>query len=92
MTSEQLEPYFTEWENRWNGIEKKSKPSKRKKTGSEKRRKITKGKDINNPKIPVKFVRENGLLLFLAKEKPVAVKPVKPAEKPRDSELAKGQE
>lgn len=42
MTPEQLEPYFSAWETKWNGN----------------------GKDINNPKIPLKFVRTNGKLLF----------------------------
>jgi restriction endonuclease PvuII len=92
MDALQLEPYFTEWENRWNGIRKKTKRAKRKKTASKKKRKSTKGKDINNPKISVKFVRDHGLRVFVAEKKPVAVKPVEPAAKPRDPELPEGEQ
>lgn len=42
MTPDKLEPYFKQWETKWN-INKK---------------------DINNPKIPLRFVRTYGKLLF----------------------------
>lgn len=45
MSSEDLEPYFQKWEQRW------------RKRG---------GKDINNPKISLGFVVENGKLLYRA--------------------------
>jgi len=38
------------------------------------------------PKIPVTFVRENGLRVFLAKDEPVAVLPLEPEPKPRGPE------
>lgn len=43
LTPEDLEPYFTRWENKWNADG---------------------GKDINNPKIPIKFVKEVGTLVY----------------------------
>lgn len=45
LNSQELEPYFSSWEEKWhsNG-----------------------GKDINNPKIPVKFVKENGKVIYRA--------------------------
>lgn len=49
----QLEPYFTAWETKWNDSK-----------GADGR-----GKDINNPKIPVKFVREVGQLFFSIESK-----------------------
>lgn len=42
MTSAQLEPYFTKWEEKCE----------------------REGIEINNPKIPLKFVRENGQLIY----------------------------
>jgi hypothetical protein len=48
------------------------------------------GKDINNPKIPVKFVREHGKRVFLATEKPVKVAPADPSKKPHDPENPEG--
>lgn len=47
-------------------------------------------KDINNPKIPVKFVREHGKRVFLASEKPVKVAPADPLLKPHDPEKPEG--
>jgi len=43
LTPEDLEPYYSKWENLWYARG---------------------GKDINNPKIPLKFVIENGTLLY----------------------------
>jgi hypothetical protein len=43
MTPEDLEPYFTAWEEKWEA---------------------SGGRDINNPKIPLKFVMENGKLVY----------------------------
>jgi len=43
MTPQQLEPYFSMWEEKWHA---------------------SGGKDINNPKIPLKFVAERGELVF----------------------------
>ena len=48
------------------------------------------GKDINNPKIPVKFVREHRKHVFLASEKPVEVAPADPSKKPHDPEKPEG--
>jgi len=48
------------------------------------------GKDINNPKIPLTFVRERGTQIFAATERPVPVKPQSPAAKPRDPEQPEG--
>lgn len=60
MSPKTLEPYFTDWTNKVNA-------------------KTTAGMDnphINNPKIPLKFVRANGIKVY-----PVnALKPVDPAE------------
>lgn len=43
LTPENLEPYFSSWEEKWHS---------------------SGGKDINNPKIPVKFVKENGKVIY----------------------------
>jgi hypothetical protein len=43
LTPQDLEPYFSNWEEKWN------------RSG---------GKDINNPKIPVKFVKEIGKVIY----------------------------
>ena len=43
LTPENLEPYYSRWETKWNNDG---------------------GKDINNPKIPLKYVRDVGQLLF----------------------------
>ncbi|HEX9931029.1 MAG TPA: helix-turn-helix domain-containing protein [Pyrinomonadaceae bacterium] len=43
LTPQDLEPYFSAWEEKWH------------RSG---------GKDINNPKIPVKFVKENGKIIY----------------------------
>ncbi len=43
LTPDQLELYFTKWEEKWH------------ESG---------GKDINNPKIPVSYVRENGEIIY----------------------------
>jgi hypothetical protein len=43
LKPEQLEPYFSKWEEKWH---------------------TDGGKDINNPKIPVKFVIERGILFY----------------------------
>ena len=51
MSSQQLEPMFSKWENAY----------------------IRKGLEGNNPKIPVKFVKENGLQVY-----PYANTPVDP--------------
>jgi transcriptional regulator with XRE-family HTH domain len=45
---EALEPYFSAWENKW----------------EESRVQHGKGRDINNPKIPLKFVQEVGTLIY----------------------------
>jgi hypothetical protein len=45
MTPDQLEPYFTKWEQKWHAAG---------------------GKDINNPKIPIKFVAERGKVVYRA--------------------------
>lgn len=45
MAPEDLEPYFTKWEQKWHADG---------------------GKDINNPKIPVKFVVDNGEVMWQA--------------------------
>ena len=47
-------------------------------------------KDINNPKIPWAFVRENGKQIFAATVPPVSVVPVAPTLKPKDTEAAEG--
>ncbi len=47
LTSTDLEPYFSAWENKWHS---------------------SGGKDINNPKIPVKFVVQQGKVIFQADE------------------------
>ena len=43
LTPQNLEPYFTIWEEKWHS---------------------SGGKDINNPKIPVKFVKEIGKVIY----------------------------
>lgn len=43
LEASQLEPFFTEWEQKWHN---------------------TGGKDINNPKIPLKYVMEHGVLEY----------------------------
>lgn len=43
LKPEQLEPYFSKWQEKWHADG---------------------GKDINNPKIPVKFVIERGVLFY----------------------------
>jgi hypothetical protein len=48
------------------------------------------GKDINNPKIPVSFVTQNGRRVFQASKKPVIVAPVSPKLKPKDPEAPEG--
>lgn len=45
LTPEDLEIYFSSWEQKWHN---------------------SGGKDINNPKIPVKYVIENGKIIFQA--------------------------
>ena len=47
LTPQDLEPYFTKWEEKWHADG---------------------GKDINNPKIPLKFVVGNGELIYESKE------------------------
>lgn len=47
-------------------------------------------KDINNPKIPLTFVRKNGKQIFAATEKPVAVIPATPEAKPKDTDQPEG--
>jgi len=47
LTPDDLEPYFSKWENKWH------------KSG---------GKDINNPKIPLKFVLDVGKVIYEASE------------------------
>lgn len=44
--------------------------------------------DINNPKIPLTFVKENGKVIFKATETPVPVVPLTPQLKPKDPEEA----
>jgi Restriction endonuclease PvuII len=48
------------------------------------------GKDINNPKISLTFVRANGQQVFAAAGPGVAVVPESPERKPRDPEEAEG--
>ncbi len=45
LMPQDLEPYFSNWEEKWHS---------------------SGGKDINNPKIPVKFVKENGKVIYQA--------------------------
>ena len=45
LTPEELEPYYTRWENKWHD-------------GG--------GRDINNPKIPLRYVVEHGALIHRA--------------------------
>jgi hypothetical protein len=47
-------------------------------------------KDINNPKIPYTFVRDNGLRVFVASEPPVPVIPAAPEMRPKDVEAPEG--
>ena len=49
-----------------------------------------KGKDINNPKIPLAFIRKRGKRIFAATETPVPVEPSAPESKPRDPEKPEG--
>lgn len=48
-------------------------------------------KDINNPKIPVSFVRENGRRIFQASVRPVPIRPLAPEQKPKDPEAPEGE-
>jgi hypothetical protein len=48
------------------------------------------GKDINNPKIPWTFVKENGTQIFTANESPLPVVPTSPRLKPKDVEAPEG--
>jgi hypothetical protein len=48
------------------------------------------GKDINNPKIPYTFVKENGRRVFVAAEPPVQVIPISPNLRPKDVEEPEG--
>lgn len=48
-------------------------------------------RDINNPKIPLKFVIEHGKKIFSTTLKPVPVKPVSPKLKPKDTEAPEGE-
>jgi Restriction endonuclease PvuII len=48
------------------------------------------GRDINNPKIPLKFVLQSGRKIFSTTLKPVRVKPVSPRLKPKDTEAPEG--
>ena len=45
-------------------------------------------RDINNPKIPVKFVREKGRMVFRSTQPAVQVRPSAPTLKPSDPEAA----
>ena len=47
-------------------------------------------RDINNPKIPLKFIVANGKRIFSTKLKPVRVKPASPQLKPKDTEAPEG--
>ena len=49
------------------------------------------GRDINNPKIPLKFVVQNGRKIFSTTLKPVPVKPASPKLKPKDTEAPEGE-
>lgn len=51
LSPENLKEIFDQWENKLNGIDRKGK-------------KIEIVKSINNPKIPIKYVRENGVKVF----------------------------
>lgn len=57
-----LEPYYTKWEQKWHNDG---------------------GKDINNPKIPLKYVMENGSLLYTS---PIIESPL-PTELPTEPEM-----
>jgi hypothetical protein len=48
------------------------------------------GKDINNPKIPYTFVKQNGQRVFVAEEPPVPVIPAAPEHRPKDVEAPEG--
>jgi hypothetical protein len=56
VAAEELEPYFSSWEKKWND---------------------SGGKDINNPKIPLKFIESIGNLIHETKSI-AAVRPVSP--------------
>ena len=47
LTPQDIEPYYTTWENKWHA---------------------TGGKDINNPKIPLKYVRTKGKRIYHCEE------------------------
>jgi hypothetical protein len=49
-----------------------------------------KGKDINNPKIPLTFIRKHGSPVFTATERPAAVEPQSLGARPRDPEEPDG--
>jgi transcriptional regulator with XRE-family HTH domain len=48
LKAQDLEPYFTAWESKWNASRNDS----------------GQGMDINNPKIPIKFVKQVGTLVY----------------------------
>ena len=48
------------------------------------------GRDINNPKIPYTFVKENGQRIFVSTEPPVPVVPAAPELRPQDIEAPEG--
>jgi hypothetical protein len=48
-------------------------------------------RDINNPKIPLKFIVQNGKKIFSTALKPVRVKPVSLRLKPKDTEAPEGE-
>ena len=50
LEAEGLNTYFTKWEDKWNESRMKSSDNR--------------GRDINNPKIPLKFVQANGRLIY----------------------------
>ncbi|MGA3172703.1 MAG: hypothetical protein ABSE62_17005 [Chthoniobacteraceae bacterium] len=47
-------------------------------------------RDVNNPKIPLTFVRQRGTQIFAATEPPVRVVPQSPESKPHDPEQPEG--
>lgn len=43
LTPQAMEPYYTQWEKKWQA---------------------DRGKDINNPKVPLRYVQQNGQMLY----------------------------
>lgn len=58
MSPADLEPVFTHWENKLMGEVKNGK-------------KLAPKDSLNNPKIPIGFIRENGILIYPYPDKPI---------------------